>query len=922
MGVWLLCLFTKAGFAQTTIVLKGQIQDTTEKISLVNATVNLLRAKDSVLLTSTRTDKEGKFQFSNIIAGTYIVMVSYPQYADFIDKVQADKDLDLNKIYINTKSHVLKEVIVRNNVSAIRIKGDTTEYRADSFRVGPNADVQELLKRLPGIQVNSKGEIKAQGEKVNKVLVDGEEFFSDDPAVVTKNLRADIIDKVQVFDKKSDQAAFTGIDDGIKSKTINLQLKEDKKNGYFGKAELGNDFKQYSNGKLLANAFKGKRKIAGYITSDNTSYEALSWEERQNYSDGGDMTTEVSDDGGISMYFSGGGDFESNNGLPNQQKVGALFSNKWKNRSTNNTAQYQRLQTNALGTEYTKTILEDSALISNTENKQISDRKRVSAHSINQWGTDSTGLLKLDVSLSNTMGNVSIDYSGITSGELGNKINQTTRSSTLQEDEKSMLGTINYRKKYAKKGRTISLTSNWRINNKIQDGTLLAENDFFDFSGFRVRSDSFNQLKEGNLQTSSANADIIYTEPISAKNFLLFKYGITVARNDAKQFTYDQFKPSANPGTKYDPAQLVDSLSNHFVYNTLNNSGSINFRHADKKLNYVVGSGFGVARYNMKDQLSGATRAISFNNFIPSLQINYTPKQQRRISFNYNGQTENPKLQQIQPLINNADPLNITIGNPNLQQSFENRFSLNASDYKVLKSRYISFNANYANTINDITNSNTIDSLGRRVSQYVNVNGNYSYGAGFFFDRELFEGLNGGVGINKNFNRYINILNGIENINDNNSSSYSISLNHYGEGALSFYWRLSANNRKTVSSIRPEIQTNYWSYESNGNLELSFKKVKTYFAVNLDATLYQKSAAFPTQRNVYIVSPSIRKVFGKSDAFECKIYAYDVLNQNAFINRNISSNFISETTNNGIRRFVLFSLIYNFSKNGKPTSFW
>ena len=229
LGVWLLCLYTKPAFAQSAIQIKGQVLDTTEKISLVNATVNLLRAKDSVLLSSTRTDKEGKFQFSNIIAGTYIVMVSYPQYADFIDKVQADKDLDLNKIYINTKSHVLKEVIVRNNVSAIRIKGDTTEYRADSFRVGPNADVQELLKRLPGIQVNSKGEIKAQGEQVNKVLVDGEEFFSDDPAVVTKNLRADIVDKVQVFDKKSDQAAFTGIDDGVKTKTINLQLKEDKK---------------------------------------------------------------------------------------------------------------------------------------------------------------------------------------------------------------------------------------------------------------------------------------------------------------------------------------------------------------------------------------------------------------------------------------------------------------------------------------------------------------------------------------------------------------------------------------------------------------------------------------------------------------------------------------------------------------------
>ena len=423
LGVWLLCLYTKPAFAQSAIQIKGQVLDTTDKISLANASVNLLRAKDSVLLTSTRTDKEGKFQFSNIIAGTYIVMVSYPQYADFIDKVQADKDLDLNKIYINTKSHVLKEVIVRNNVSAIRIKGDTTEYRADSFRVGPNADVQELLKRLPGIQVNSKGEIKAQGEQVNKVLVDGEEFFSDDPAVVTKNLRADIVDKVQVFDKKSDQAAFTGIDDGVKTKTINLQLKEDKKNGYFGKAEIGNDFKQYSNGKLLGNVFKGKKKLAGYISSDNSTYEPINWDERQNYADAGGLTTEMNDNGDVMMFVSGGDDYESNTGLPTQQRGGIVFSNKWKNRSTNNNIQYKRLQTNSLGTDYTKTLLSDSAIINNTQNNQIKDRRKISGNTTNQWGTDSTGLIKLNLNLSNTTGTIATEYTGITSGETGIKIN-------------------------------------------------------------------------------------------------------------------------------------------------------------------------------------------------------------------------------------------------------------------------------------------------------------------------------------------------------------------------------------------------------------------------------------------------------------------------------------------------------------------
>lgn len=915
-------LASQSAFAQSTIFVKGQIKDSTEKINLANASVNLLRANDSVLLSSTRTDADGKFNFPSVPTGTYLLLVTYPKYADYIDKIQVEKELDLKTIFINTKAHVLQEVIVRNTVAAIRVKGDTTEYRADSFRVSPNADVQELLKRLPGIQVNGKGEIKAQGERVTKVLVDGEEFFSDDPAVVTKNLRADIVDKVQVFDKKSEQAAFTGIDDGVKTKTINLQLKEDKKNGYFGKAQIGNDFTQYRNGKLLANAFKGKRKLAGFISTDNSSYEPINWEERQNYAEAGGLTTEMDDDGAVMIFSNGDGDYESNTGLPTQQKAGAVYSNKWNNRTTNNNVQYKRLQTNALGTEYTKTLLSDSALINNTQNSQIKDKRKISGNTTNQWGTDSTGLFKLNLNLFNTTGTLFSDYTGITSGEKGNKINQTKRFTTLKENENSFSGSVSYRKKFAKKGRSISVSSGWRINNKIQDGTLDAENDFFNYGGSQIRSDSVNQLKEGKFNIASSNTDITYTEPVSEKNYLIFKYGLILAKNDAKQFSYDLNKPKQNPSLQYDPAQLVDSLSNHFLYNTINNAASLNFRHADKKLSYVIGTGIGAAQYSLTDQVKGGNRKISFTNFIPNVEFTYSPKQQRRIRFDYYGSTENPTLQQIQPIINNADPLNLTIGNPNLQQGFENRLNLFASDYKVLKSRYINFSLDYSNKINDITTSNSIDSLGRRVSQYVNVNGNYTYGGGINFGKELFKNFNVGFGINKNFTRYINFLNGEKNINDNNSTSYSISINHYGEGILNFYTRLGASNRKTVSSIRPEVQTNYWTYEAGGNLELKLKKIKTYINIDLDATLYQKSPAFPNQRNVYIFSPSIRKTFGKTDAYECKIFAYDLLNQNAFVNRNISSNFISETTNNGIRRYVMFSLIYNFSKNGKPMSFW
>src|SRR6478609_6961813 len=231
-------LFSSLLFAQS-FNISGKIADTSEHVALGNAVVSILRPKDSVLITFTRTKPGGEFVLKQVPAGSYLLMVTYPKFADYVELLKLDSaNIDLGKINIIRKSELLKEVVVTQKLGAIRMKGDTLAFMADSFKVKEGANVEELLKKLPGIQVNKNGEITAQGEKVQKVLVDGEEFFSDDPAVVTQNLRADAIDKVQVFDKKSDQAAFTGIDDGEKQKTINLQLKEDRKKGYFGKAKL------------------------------------------------------------------------------------------------------------------------------------------------------------------------------------------------------------------------------------------------------------------------------------------------------------------------------------------------------------------------------------------------------------------------------------------------------------------------------------------------------------------------------------------------------------------------------------------------------------------------------------------------------------------------------------------------------------
>ena len=891
-------------------LLKGTVRDTVDKKFLKNASIVLLHSKDSVLYRTTRTQDDGHFDLSEVNKGSYILMIAYPQYADYLEKIELNESIDLKIIPLNTKVHLLKEVIIKNTVSAIRVKGDTTEYKADSFRVTPNADVQELLKKMPGFQVNSKGEITTQGEKVNKVLVDGEEFFSDDPAVVTKNLRADAIDKVQVFDKKSDQAAFTGIDDGQTSKTINLQLKEDKKNGHYGKFEVGSNLDKYSNGKALINAFKGKKKFAGYLTTDNTKFEGLNWEEQRNYADGGNSVTTIGDDGSMSIFFSSGGDdFDEQIGLPNQQSGGLVLANKWGNTSTNNTGQYQRLQSDAKGTSYTKTILSNSILNNNTTNDQALDKRKYRFNTINEWGTDSTGLFKITFKAANTLKDASADYSGLTTNEFGTKINQTERQTSLSEDDKLIVSNLSYRKKFAKKGRTISVLSDLNFNDKAQDATLISENSFFDAVNSPTFVEKVDQIKANQQTTSSIASNVVYTEPLSEKSFLIFKYGLTVAKNDAERVT------SNNNGA------IVDSLSNHFVFNTVNNSGSLSYRYVAKKVNFIIGSGVGTANYQLNDLELGTNRGINFTNFIPSASLNFNPKQQRKLRFNYNGNTTNPTLQQIQPIIDNSDPLNIAVGNANLQQGFSNKLSFNASDYKVLKSRSISLNANYTATNNAITNSSQVDANGRTIRKYVNVDGSFNYNINIGYGLDVYKGVNLGLRTGKNFNRYINFVNDVKNINDNDGIEYTLNLNYWSDTWFNFYWQISATNNQSTSSIRANITTNFWSYSSYGNFNFNFKKAKTYISIENDINVYQKSAAFPDQRNIYLVSPSIRKVIGKKDQFELKLFAFDIFNQNNYVRRNISSNFISETTNNGIRRYFLLGFVYNFSKNSKPPSF-
>src|SRR5690606_26738046 len=282
----LLLLFSTVAYAQP-YTIKGVVMDTLNQNALQNASITVLHAGDSVLETFTRTKQDGSFSVTVSEPGKYIMLSVFPGFADFVDKIDVKEGkpvTDLGEVPMVTRAHLLEEFVFTDQFAAIKIKGDTIEYVADSFKTRDNATVEELLKKLPGLQVDKDGNIQAHGQKVEKLLVDGEEFFTGDPAVVSKSLQAKAVDKVQVFDKKSEQAEFTGIDDGNTKRTVNLQLKDNMKKGYFGKVVAGGgtgDDREYFENQAMLNFFKGKKKLSAFGIMSNTGKIGLGWEDRE-----------------------------------------------------------------------------------------------------------------------------------------------------------------------------------------------------------------------------------------------------------------------------------------------------------------------------------------------------------------------------------------------------------------------------------------------------------------------------------------------------------------------------------------------------------------------------------------------------------------------------------------------------------------
>jgi len=926
--LFLTCLLlANTAFAQP-ITITGSVSDTLNSSPLPNACITILRAKDSVMETFTRTKEDGSFSLKVKEPGKYLLMTSYPGLAEYVDvfTVKDRKDMSIGMIPMISKIHLLKEVVLTQQYAAIKVKGDTIEYMADSFMTKENADVEALLKKLPGIQVDKNGQIVAHGEKVEKVLVDGEEFFTDDPAVVTKSLQAKAVDKVQVFDKKSEQAEFTGIDDGEKTRTINLQLKEDKKKGYFGKVVAAGgpgDDQNFFENQAMFNAFKGKRKLSVFGIMANTGKMGLGWEDRDKFGGGTGGNSEMTEDGGMITYFSSSDDMESWNGryngegYPRAWTAGGHYSNKWKQDKHHLGANYRygKQDISAITNTLSENALPNNRKnFSNTTIDKYSVGQRHRADGNYTWTIDSMSTIKLTANAGHSNTISTTRNNARTANEVDSVLNNNSQLSTNDATTKTMNATLDYRKKFKKKGRTFSLNMTENYRETVSEGFLKStitqyQRDTNTNAILGVFNTTFDQRKDNESTQLSLSARATYTEPLSKVAFLDANYSFKVDNNIARRETFNKQAPTDDSYNKLD-----SFFSNNFAFNVMTHTGGANVRFVFKKLTMSAGGSVSNASFKQEDLMTDTARNYNFTNFFPKAFASYSFNKQRRIRFDYSGYTTQPTIDQIQPLRNNTDPLNIAVGNAGITQSFTHNVGFSFNDYKMLSNRYIWMNFNMNFVDNAISRSDNINAQGLRTYQYINVDGNYSgwgyIGIGRQFNKINFDaGVYGSLGLN----HINNVINGALNKSDNNRYSLGLRLDWHTEDDkfdIDYNPEITYNDNKSTINTQT---TSFWTVDQEFSVSYQLPK-KFEVGSNVEWYIRQQTSIFDRNNNVFRWNAYVSKKFMKNDQLELRVSAFDILNQNLGLSRYAQNNFVTESNYNTIRRYGLVSLTWNFTK--------
>ena len=889
-------------FAQNAIKfnVRGILIDSITHQPISYASLAIVTPNDNKIIKSTICGESGAFKISGVSAGRYNLVISCISYGKSSIKINVggtEKSVDIGKIKLSKQSVTLQDVVIEGLSIPIMVKGDTIEFNAASFKTDSNAVVEELIKKLPGIEVDKDGNIKAQGKDVMRVFVDGKPFFGDDPKMATKNLPVNMFEKVQIIDKKSDQAVFTQIDDGEVETIMNLITKRSKKDGTFGKATAGiGDDGRYDESANI-NWFKDARQVSVIGTLNNinnirfSDFSTLG----QTPTSGNVFNKDISSTSGIYSANSNGVSKSWSAGTNYRDSIGSKISFV-------GSYLYSGNDNSKILTDGRKTLLADSSFITNTNQNTPSLSKNHNIHMEFDYGIDSMNSIYAYPHLK--VNNTSYDqlnyYS--TLGSKGDSINKSNSEKIRDRQSISSNVEVLLRHRFHKPRRTLSLSVQVSDGPSINKGYNFSNSVYFpDTTNYPVNHRKYNLTSAVSLDTK-----LSYTEPITY-NFVMELYYRYIQVNSASDRNTYNFNPIDN---LYDSIYL--KLTNRIENTYQNQRAGINFKVFKNKWDYTFGVGVepsvSTSRIIYVDSTLTYTQHVV--NFFPQLIINVTPRKGKKFSIKYKGYTNQPTINQLQPIVDNSNPLYLYIGNPNLKPEFVNDLTINYNSTNLTNFNYFYTVFNFENTINSISNNVSYDTTGVQTTTPININGTYN--------------MNLNTGIGKPLKKFFlslgcstGFINDINYLNQVNFTTKVLNLGinsrvNYNGDRLTFapIVKVSLNKAWYDLANRPDAQ--YINY----NLGFEFQ-ADIFWNIKLGSDIqYIKNNGYGQGYNLDM---TIWNAFISEQIFAnkrgiIKFQIYDLLNQNKSIFRTTSTNYIEDTKVNTLSRFFIVSFSYSFSK--------
>lgn len=925
---YLIVFLFLVGFTEAqTFNVRGFVIDKADTTSLIGVPVILKSKQDTSKKQMAMTDLDGKFEFQNQEVGDYIVEIAYLGYKKFSKEIKLIDKQVFVRAKLETDAKLLKDVDINATQTRVTLKGDTTEINAGAYKVNQDANVEDLVKKMPGIVVEN-GVVKAQGEDVKKVLIDGKEFFGDDASMALKNLPAEVVDKIQILDKLSDQAQFTGFNDGNTIKTINIVTKRGMNNGTFGKvyAGYGTDERFNTGGNL--NYFKGDRKITILGMSNNIN--------QQNFSSQDLLGVAQSSSGGNGRKNSGaiggmgkGGDPTANfisgqqAGVSTTHSAGINYADQWGKKvkftgsyfftgSDNDNASLIN-RTYFLSKNSNQLYNENNTSGSTNYNHRINIRTEITFDTLNTlFITPQIGFQ------TNKSNSTVIGANTYADGEKINTLDNKTNTKTIGYNGKA---NALWMHKFLKPRRTISIDAGVAINDKTGRSNLNTLANYY--SSINDSTNNLNQLTATAAYGNTYSTSVTYTEPIKQKGQLYISYSPSYTLNNSDKRT-NQYDSIA-----YSYTQLDTLLTNTFENTIITHKPGLGFRVRGEKLMVNIGADFQSLNL-VGNQLfpNVATVNKTFLSVLPKVmtRIRWTKEKQLRVF--YSTSTQVPSVTQLQNVVDNSNPMSLSIGNANLKQQYVHSlvFRYNYTNATSGKSFFVFINGiatnNYiANSTTIATGDTLIDNLvylqrGAQLSKSVNLQDNYTIRSlityGFPFKKiKCNINVNGGL----NYTHSPGLINNVLNYSDSYNLTGGLVVSSNISEKIDFSVSYTPNYTIVNNSIQTSLNSNYY-------IGLAAAKITVMpwkgLVLNTEATNYNYlGLTGALNQNITLWNVAVGYKFLKNNAAELRLSVFDILSQNTSITRNVTETYIEDVQTKILQQYFMLTFTYNFKVFGE-----